>query len=300
MGPSHGEISEIRRRRMSPRLLFMIAIFISVTPGPRADDSVTKGIQLFERQQYEEAEKVLRQTIAANASDATGQYYLGRTYFMLCDYEQAIMHLERAADSGKNQADHYFWLGRAYGEKAQRSGVFKQAGLAKKIRAAFEQAVALDSKHVDARTGLGNFYAQAPRFMGGGIDKATEQAKALVALNPLKGGLLSARILEEQKEPDRAEAAYEKLEERYGNSPGAFDLYGEYGKFLLREGRIADAIGKLEKQVALKPGSISGHFNLAAAYKAAGRSQDAANEYAKAAKINPRCEPPKKQYRNKE
>jgi tetratricopeptide (TPR) repeat protein len=291
---------ETRGRRISALVLLTIAVFASVPPGSRADETVTRGARLFERQRYEEAEKVLKKSVAANAADAAGQYYLGRTYFMLCDYEQAITHLERAVNLDKNQSDYYFWLGRAYGEKAQRSGVFKKAGLAKKIRAAFEQAVALDSKHVEARAGLGNFYAQAPRFMGGGIDKATEQAKALAALNPLKGGLLNARILEEQKKRDRAEATYRELEVRYGNSPGAFDLYGEYGKFLLRQGRVDDAIGKLEKQVVLKSGNISAHFNLAAAYRAAGRSQEATNEYARAAKINPKCKPVKKQYTNKE
>ncbi len=281
-------------------MLLTIALFASAPGGPRAEGSVTRAIQLFEQKQYAEAQGVLKQAVAANAADSAAQYYLGRTYFMLCDYDQAITHLERAVDLGKNESDYYFWLGRAYGEKAQRSGVLKQAGLAKKIRAAFEQAVALDASHVEARIGLGNFYAQAPGFMGGGLDKATQQAEALVALDPLKGELLGARILEEQSKSDQAETMYEKLEKRYGNSARAFDLYGEYGKFLLRQARIDEAIGKLEKQVALEPGSISAHFNLAAAYKAAGRSQDAANEYSEAATINPRCEPPKKQYRKKE
>ncbi|MDX1487368.1 MAG: tetratricopeptide repeat protein [Acidiferrobacterales bacterium] len=288
-----------RGRHASPLIWLALAVFVSAPPAPSADDRVTQGIRLFERQQYEEAQIVLTQAVAANNADPVGQYYLGRTYFMLCDYDQAIMHLERAVDLGKNEADYHFWLGRAYGEKAQRSGMLKQAGLAKKIRAAFEHAVALDSKHVGARTGLGNFYAQAPRFMGGGLDKATDQAKALVALDPLKGELLNARILEEQEEPNRAEAIYKELQERHGNSASAFDLYGEYGRFLLRQGRIDQAIGELEKQVGLKADSLSAHFDLAAAYKAAGRSQDATNEYAKAAKINPRCEPPKKQYREK-
>lgn len=287
----HGEA---RDRATGTRVWLLIAVFVSAPLGPRADDNVTNGVQLFERQRYEDAETTLKQRVAVNPADADGQYYLGRTYFMLCDYDQAIMQLDRAVDLDKNQPDYYFWLGRAYGEKAQRSGLFKQAVLAKKIRTAFERAVALDPTHVEARTGLGNFYAQAPTFMGGGLDKATEQANALVALDPLKGGLLRARILEEHKNLATAEATYKELEERYGHSPGASHVYGGYGKFLLRQGRIDDAIGKLEKQVALEPGSVSGHFNLAAAFEAAGRSRDAAIEYDKAARINPKCKPPKK------
>ncbi len=272
----------------------MLGAFVFGAFGARADDSLTKGIDLFQQRQYPEAEKVLEQVVAANGSNATGQYYLGRTYFMRCDYDQAITHLQRAVDLQGSQSDYHYWLGRAYGEKTKRSGLLKQAGLAKKVRTAFEQAVILDPNSVAARAALGNFYAQAPKFMGGGIDKSTEQAVALTALDPLQGELLQARILEEQKKPDDAEARYKKLEIRYGNSPGAFDLYGQYGKFLLRQKRPGDAIAKLQKQVELEPSDVSAYFDLAAAYEAAGRTQEAAAEYQKAAQINPACKPPKK------
>ena len=272
----------------------LIAMSVSPPFGLRADDTLSDGAQLFERQQYQDAKTVLEQRISKNPADAGAQYFLGRTYFMLCDYERAIEHLNRAVNLDKTQPDYYFWLGRAYGEKAQRSGLLKQAVLANKIRSAFERAVVLDSAHAEARTGLGNFYAQAPGFMGGSLDAAAEQAQALTLLDPLKGGLLSARILEEQKDPVAAEATYKELEKRYGNLPGASRLYGAYGKFLLRQRRIDDAIAKLEKQVTLEPSKLSAHFNLAAAFEAAGRSRDAADEYAKAAKMNPTCKPPKK------
>ncbi len=272
----------------------LIAMSVSAPFGLRADATLPDAVRLFERQQYDDARTVLEQRLSKNPADAVTQYFLGRAYFMLCDYERAIEHLNRAVDLDKKQPDYYFWLGRAYGEKAQRSGLLKQAVLANKIRAAFERAVALDSGHAEARNGLGNFYAQAPGFMGGSLDAAAEQAQALTVLDPLKGGLLSARILEEQKDPVAAEMTYAELEKRYGHLPGASYLYAAYGKFLLRQRRIGDAIAKLETQVTLEPGKLSAHFNLAAAFEAAGRSRDAADQYAKAAKINPTCKPPKK------
>ncbi|MFQ5994785.1 MAG: tetratricopeptide repeat protein [Acidiferrobacterales bacterium] len=290
----------MKRKRANGLMMLVFIALVFGSSGLNADNTITPGIELFESRQYGQAQNVFKQLVSANETDAAAQYYLGRTYFVLCGYSQAINHLERAVELENKQPDYYFWLGRAYGEKAQRAGVFKQAGLAKKIRKAFEQAVALNPKYVEARIGLGNFYAQAPRFMGGGIDKATEQAAALADLDVLKSELLRARILEEEKEPDRAEASYKVLEQRYGFSSSAFDLYGDYGKFLLRRGRFDEAIDILRKQTALRPENLSALFNLAAAYKAAGRSQDAAAEYAKAAKINPKCTPPKKQYAKEE
>ncbi len=288
------ERDERRQRRAT---LFASLIFGVVALGAfvsKADDFLTKGIELFQHRQYREAEKVLEQVVTANGSNATGQYYLGRSYFMLCHYDQAITHLQRAVDLQGSQSDYHYWLGRAYGEKTKRSGLLKQAGLAKKVRMAFEQAVMLDPNNVAARAALGNFYAQAPRFMGGGIDKAAEQAVALTALDALQGKLLKARILEEQKKPSDAEASYKKLQERYGDSPSASDIYGQYGRFLLRQDHPDDAIGKLQKQVQLKPNDLSAYFDLAAAYEAAGRSHEAATEYQKAARIIPACKPPNK------
>lgn len=285
--------AERGRKRFNALMLLILALFPSAPSVPRADDTLARGIQLFEQRQYREAEAIFKQITAANERDAAGQHYLGRIYLALCDYDQAIAHLQRAADSEGNRADHYFWLGRAYGEKARRVGVFKQAGLAKSIRNAFERAVALDPRSVEARVGLGSFYAQAPRFMGGGIDKAMQQATALAALDPLQAELLRARILEEQKDPERAEAAYRKLEERYRDTPRAFELYGQYGKFLLRRGRAAEAIGRLESRLALRPHSMSARFDLASAYEAAGRLQDATSERQKAAALYPGCKPPK-------
>jgi tetratricopeptide (TPR) repeat protein len=272
----------------------MLGIFVLGAFVSKADDSMSKGVQLFQHRQYREAQKILQQVVTANESNAAGQFYLGRAYFMLCDYDQAITHLQQAVDLENHQSGYHYWLGRAYGEKTRRSGLLKQAGLAKKVRTAFEQAVVLDPKNVAARAALGNFYAQAPRFMGGGIDKATEQAVALTALDPLQGELLQARILEEQRKPDDAEALYKKLEDRYGASPSAFDLYGQFGKFLLRQGRPGDAIAKLKKQLGQEPGDVSAHFDLAAAYEAAGQTQEAGAEYQKAAQIDPTCKPLKR------
>lgn len=273
--------------------LSILGVLAWALPVSGADDTLARGIQLFEGGQYRKAEAMFKQIVAVNEADAVAQYYMGRTQLVLCDYDQAIAHLRRAVDLDGNRSDYHFWLGRTYGEKAQRVGLIKQAGLAKKIRHAFERAVVLNPSSIEARVGLGNFYAQAPRFMGGGIDKATEQATALTSLDPLQGELLRARILEEQKAPDDAEVLYSKLEETYRNAPRAFELYGQYGKFLLRRGRAVEAIERFERVTALEPDRMSARFALASAYEAVGRTQDAVSERQKAAALYPGCEPPK-------
>ncbi len=88
--------------------------------------------------------------------------------------------------------------------------------------------------------------------------------------------------------PARLQIAYEHLQR--GNSTGGlryaeeavklapedFTALDIYGRLLLQENRVEEAIRALEKAVMLAPESAQVHFHLAAAYSRAGRKEDAA------------------------
>jgi tetratricopeptide (TPR) repeat protein len=80
--------------------------------------------------------------------------------------------------------------------------------LAKKVRTSFERAVELDPKSWEARTDLAEFYFEAPGIVGGGKDKARQQADALLRLNPGMAHWVLARIASKEKNPDEAEREY--------------------------------------------------------------------------------------------
>ena len=71
----------------------------------------------------------------------------------------------------------HLWLGRVLGEKADRANSLSAAVLAGKVRGEFERAVQLNPKDVDARLDLAEFYIEAPGIVGGGEQKAREQAQ---------------------------------------------------------------------------------------------------------------------------
>jgi Flp pilus assembly protein TadD len=100
------------------------------------------------------------------------------------------------------------WLGRIYGEKADRAGFLKAAGLAKKVRTEFERAVEFDPNSWEAHTDLGEFYLEAPGIVGGGQDKARAQADLLLPLNPGMAHWVRARIAQKNKDADAAEQEY--------------------------------------------------------------------------------------------
>jgi len=149
---------------------------------------------------------------------------------MMEEWDRGISNCERAADLDPQSSTYQLWLGRVYGEKADRSSFVSAPGLAKKSRAAFEKAVELDPKNIEARMDLGEFYAEAPGFIGGGKDKARQQAQALLSLDPAIGHWVLARIAEKEKDPAKAESEYRaEIDASHGAVRGWVDL----GNFLL-------------------------------------------------------------------
>src|SRR6202007_1370841 len=105
-------------------------------------------------------------------SDAESHNLLCRAYFSLEEWDRGIAACESAVKlDPQNSLDH-LWMGRIYGEKADRAGFLKAAGLAKKVRSSFERAVELSPNSWEARTDLAEFYLEAPGIVGGGKDKA--------------------------------------------------------------------------------------------------------------------------------
>jgi tetratricopeptide (TPR) repeat protein len=160
----------------------------------------------------DEAISVLqRQTIAESqqpAREAEDRNLLCRAYFMIEEWDRGIPECERAVFLAPDNSSYHLWLGRAYGEKAERSGFLSAAGMAKRVRSEFERAVELGPRNWEARADLAEFYLEAPAIVGGGKDKALAQAEALTSLNPAMAHYLSGRIAEKNKDIASAEREY--------------------------------------------------------------------------------------------
>jgi tetratricopeptide (TPR) repeat protein len=164
--------------------------------------------ELIAAGRVDDAIQALQQQIAHNPTDAGSNNLLCRAYFMLEEWDRGIPACERARNLDPQNSLYHLWLGRIYGEKADRAGLFSAAGLAKKVRTSFERAVALDPKSWEARTDLAEFYLEAPGIVGGGKDKAREQVDAIAPLNPGMADWVAARIAEKNKDAAAAEREY--------------------------------------------------------------------------------------------
>jgi tetratricopeptide (TPR) repeat protein len=187
-----------------------------------ADDSAPA---LLAAGRVDDAITALRGRISATPNDAAAHNLLCRAYFSLSDWNRGVSACEQAVSLEPSNSHYHLWLGRVYGEKADASGFLSAAGLAKKVRAEFEQAVQLDPDNVDARTDLAEFYLEAPGIVGGGQDKARAQAETIAKLDPAKAHWVLGRIAEKKKDPAAAEKEYRaSVEVSHGGAIAWFNL----------------------------------------------------------------------------
>ncbi|HUO15549.1 MAG TPA: tetratricopeptide repeat protein [Verrucomicrobiae bacterium] len=193
--------------------------------------------QLLDAGRVDDAIVSLQQQISQNPKDASAYNLLCRAYFEMDDWDQGIPNCERARDLDPTSSTYELWLGRIYGEKADHVMFLSAAALAKKVHAAFEHAVELDPKNADARTDLAEFYLEAPAIVGGGKDKAHQQADALMALNPGMAHWIQARIDEKNKDSQAADTEYRAA---IIASHSAAREWFDYAAFLRHAGRMGE------------------------------------------------------------
>src|SRR6266700_1495780 len=181
-------------------------LFLALSLPARAAADSPKDLLAAGR--VDDAIQTLKQQISHSPTDAEANNLLCRAYFMLEEWDHGISACERAVNLAPQNSLYHLWLGRVYGEKADRAGFLSAAGLAKKVRTSFERAVELDPRSWEARTDLAEFYLEAPGIVGGGKDKARGQADALLPFNPAMAHWVLARIASKDKDTATAEREY--------------------------------------------------------------------------------------------
>ncbi len=179
----------------------------------------------------------LQSRISTTPSDAESFNLLCRAYFTLQNWDRGIAACQKAVSLQPGNSWYHLWLGRIYGEKADRSNFLTAAALAGKVRNEFETAVRLNPQSADARTDLAEFYLEAPGIVGGGRDKAAEQAQTLAKLDPAKAHWVNGRIAEKKKDPVAAEREYRAAIEA---SHGSANAWLNLALFYRHVGRLDD------------------------------------------------------------
>ena len=183
----------------------------------------------------DEAIAELNGRLSSVPADAESSNLLCRAYFALEQWDRAESSCRKAASLDPANSRFHLWLGRVYGEKADRANFLAAAGLAGKVRGEFERAVQLNPKDVDARLDLAEFYLAAPGIVGGGEQKAREQAQFIATVNPAREHWVYARIAEQKKDAATAEREYHRYIDL---SKGDAESWLNLALFLRRQKRL--------------------------------------------------------------
>ncbi len=180
---------------------------------------------------------VLALALATVATDHSRPHLAaGKLAYGQGNHDKAIHELKKAAHDHPESSEIWMWLGRALGRKAENSNPLRAVFMVGEVRQAFEKAVQLDPRNIDARGDLLDFYLEAPGAFGGGLDKARVQAAAINSINPADGFYANARIDEKEEKFVSAERAL-KSAIQLDPSPGR---YRELGQFFQRRKKYGE------------------------------------------------------------
>ncbi|HEY0863779.1 MAG TPA: tetratricopeptide repeat protein [Lacunisphaera sp.] len=239
-----------------------LAVLASAAVDPAA---FRAAVELYGQRKPLEAQKAFEALAATDAANADIQFYLGRIALQRDDHEKAVACLEKAVALSPADARYHHRLGDAYGRSAQKAGMFSKMGLAGKCRTAYEKAVELDPKNIDARFSLLGFYQQAPGIVGGGLDKALAQAQEIKRLDAARGRMAIAGVYVIEKKYAQAFAEFdEALQER----PGDYAALFQTGRLAAITGeRLAGGLAALQQCLAQtppenQPGHAAAHWRI--------------------------------------
>lgn len=125
-------------------------------------------------------------------------------------WDSALVYYENFKKLAPKNAASYFKYGGALGMMALSKNKFSALMYLDDIEASFQKAVSIDPTYVAAHWALIEYYLQVPSIMGGGSDRAMEQADELFKVSPVDGWMARARLAEDDEDFERAEQNYIK------------------------------------------------------------------------------------------
>ena len=208
--------------RLLGAIAYVLTLSASVTleqPAP-TDAAICDGLMSTA---HNAAMRPLAQARIDAYASASSSLFLRGCMLMADDKsDKAIDQFEALVKKDSTRSLYFDWLGRALGDQAQRANKLRQPFLAKRTKAAFERAVALDGNNLEARNYLYQYYIMAPGFMGGSDEKALQQVDAIRARNSYRGGFASANMKFRKQDYAGAEREMLALMKQYPDSTAPY------------------------------------------------------------------------------
>lgn len=194
---------------------------------------------LFLQGKFALAKPIFEKILKEEPSNYKAIEYLGDIAGHAKNWNEALGYYEKLKKADPKNADYQFKFGGALGMKAKEGSKFAALGLLDDVENAFLTAAKLDSKHIETRWALVEFYLQIPGILGGSEKKAQKYAAELIAISPVDGYLARGHIQEYFNRYTKAEVEYKKAFD-IGQSKTTFQkLYNLYTQKLKQTKKAA-------------------------------------------------------------
>jgi tetratricopeptide (TPR) repeat protein len=230
------------------------------------------------RTSAERAKALLQQAIAADPKNAEPHFLLGQVLYAFGDFAKASDEAQKAIALDDHKSDYHLLLGNALSGMVDSAGMFKKMSLARQMKTEFERAVAEDPKSISARADLAEFYAGAPSIVGGGADKALDQAKQISALDAVAGHYAMASIDLNQKKFSEAEQEYKAA---IAANPKRAKSYVQLAFVCIQEKKDSEAPPLFRQAVEVDADYLPGYFGVARSDLLSGQNLEEAERFFK-------------------
>jgi tetratricopeptide (TPR) repeat protein len=238
-------------------------------------DSIEKGIELFQSENYADAKQFFLNYIKENGEHSDAFYYMGRIYFQENDLKEAVDWFEKSVALDRNSSRNYHWLAIAYGQRAQEAGLLKKAGLAKKMKKAIDRAIELDPDNIDARFVALQYYAYAPGIMGGDDNTARMHATEIKKRDVKYGYAAFIEIYRHNEEYDLLEL---ELRQRLEQFSEEIAYQNELAWFCHDHERYDEAFNIFENLIKAHPEQMDGYYQVGRTASVSGQRLDRGRE----------------------
>src|SRR5829696_1798648 len=261
---------------------------------PKATDGLVElAIAYFHTGQYAKGIEPLQRVIAADAKNSIAHHMLGKTYFMMGEFDKASRELQEALRLTPADYDAEYTLGlcylkrkdlpgakQLYGRMVERLGnrpalrvligrAYRETAFLPESIEEFKKAIELDPRFPRVHYYLGLTYLY--KDGAARLPDAVEEFKIELAANPEEYfanfylGILY--IMERKFEP--AIGLLEKAVSRQPNNP---DPYFHLGQAYQGAGKHADAVEVLQKSIALNPALTHNDYQVTTAHYRLGQA----------------------------
>ncbi|MSU69653.1 MAG: tetratricopeptide repeat protein [Opitutaceae bacterium] len=236
--------------------LRLLALCLGLASPASAATPTEAAIALYQAKQFSAARAALEKITAAEPGNAAACFYLGHTLRLRGDaasYEEAVKWLEQATHLEPTNAAYladYGGTSMEFAGKIKATSKLKALSAATTGRDAMERALILDPGNLDARTGLLQFYSQAPWPIGSSA-KAYAQAEEIRKRNATRGLLAFVTLKVGERKYSEAFALSEAF---LSSQPASYVALHQLGRTAAISGQnIERGIAALQQCLSLTP-----------------------------------------------